>query len=208
MKREMWGKHGTNGVAPAIVLTNPKYPNNVGMVLRLASSYGIKQVWFTGDRVRLDVEGGKRLPREERMKGYGEVDLINYDYPFDRFPQGVTPVGVEVMEGAEPLFSFEHPENAVYVFGPEDGGLDHTARRHCHRFVVIPTRHCLNLATAVATVLYDRASKRSQKGLEAPITPGEWEGRGGLRVDPDDGLGWQDAHDDVTHNPTGTMKRT
>jgi hypothetical protein len=75
MKRDIWGKNGSNGVAPAIILTNPKYPNNVGMVLRLASSYGIKQVWFTGDRVKIDLKG-KRLPREERMKGYGEVDLV------------------------------------------------------------------------------------------------------------------------------------
>ncbi len=32
----------------------------------------------------------------------------------------------------------------------------------CHRFVVIPTRHCLNLATAVSTVLWDRATKLGQ----------------------------------------------
>jgi len=37
-----------------------------------------------------------------------------------------------------------------------------------HRFVVIPTRHCLNLATAVATVLYDRACKKIQSGEPIP----------------------------------------
>jgi tRNA(Leu) C34 or U34 (ribose-2'-O)-methylase TrmL len=40
--------------------------------------------------------------------------------------------------------------------------------RHCHRFVRIPTRHCLNLATAVSTVLYDRHLKRVLAGLEEP----------------------------------------
>ena len=50
---------------------------------------------------------------------------------------------------------------------------------HCHRFVVIPTRHCLNLATAVATVLWDREYKRWLSGkAEMLVTPGEYERRG------------------------------
>jgi hypothetical protein len=34
--------------------------------------------------------------------------------------------------------------------------------------VVIPTRHCTNLAAAVYTVLYDRHAKRVRAGLEVP----------------------------------------
>jgi hypothetical protein len=37
----------------------------------------------------------------------------------------------------------------------------------CHRFLVIPTRHCTNLSAAVYTVLYDRHAKRVQSGLES-----------------------------------------
>jgi hypothetical protein len=47
------------------------------------------------------------------------------------------------------LPAFRHPEKAVYIFGPEDGGLDRAWLTRCHRFVRIPTRHCLNLACAV-----------------------------------------------------------
>src|SRR5213079_3262343 len=84
----------------------------------------------------------------------------------------VTPVAVELRPGAESLVSFEHPEDALYVFGPEDGGLEKAVRVRCHRFVVIPTHHCLNLAAAVNVVLYDRRLKRQQAGLEPslPIT--------------------------------------
>jgi hypothetical protein len=35
---------------------------------------------------------------------------------------GVTPVAVELRPDAESLVTFEHPEEALYVFGPEDGG--------------------------------------------------------------------------------------
>jgi hypothetical protein len=57
---------------------------------------------------------------------------------------------------------------------------------HCHRFVVIPTRHCLNLATAVATVLWDREYKRWLRGeCDGLMTPGGFEQRG-LREAPGD----------------------
>jgi formylglycine-generating enzyme required for sulfatase activity len=64
------------GVAPAIALVNPKFPHNVGKAVRAASCFGVKQVWFTGSRVSLEPRGKKyRLPREERMKGYRDVEL-------------------------------------------------------------------------------------------------------------------------------------
>ena len=120
------------------------------------------------------------------MKGYRDVTVVNHDHVFDRFPPGTVPVAVEVRAAAEPLHTFEHPENALYVFGPEDGSVSKALLGHCHRFVVIPTRHCLNLATAVATVLWDREYKRWLAGeIEAPVTPGEFEHRG-TSATPDD----------------------
>lgn len=154
------------GVAPAIVLENPKYQHNVGAVLRAASCYGIGQVWFTGDRIQ--IEEGQRLPREERMKGYASVELIQFDYPMDVFERGVTPVAIEVRENSIPLPLFQHPDNAVYVFGPEDGSLSKGLLRHCHQFVIIPTLHCTNLAAAVYTVLYDRMCKEVLAGAPIP----------------------------------------
>ncbi len=56
-----------------------------------------------------------------------------------------------------------------YVFGPEDGSIPPVLRRHCHRFVSIPTKHCTNLAAAVYTVLYDRILKHYQLTGEKPV---------------------------------------
>lgn len=163
------------------MLLNPKYPQNVGGILRTCSCYGIKQLWTTGNRVPLEPSKGYRLPREERMKGYRDVKVINYDKVFDMFP-GAAVVGIEVFPGSIPLPSFQHPPNALYVFGPEDGGLTSMERSHCHFFVSIPTRHCLNLATAVATVLYDRQSKLNPDAtLEETLVK---EGRGFEEANP------------------------
>lgn len=150
------------GVAPAVILINPKYPHNVGTAQRACSCFGIKQLWWTGTRVRMDAEKGQRLPREERMRGYKDVDLIVYDRPIDQFPKGTVPVAIEVRSNSEHLQNFEHPTNAVYVFGPEDGSIPKSIVCLCHRFVIIPTAHCLNLAAAVNVVLYDRMVKLGQ----------------------------------------------
>jgi tRNA C32,U32 (ribose-2'-O)-methylase TrmJ len=70
-----------------------------------------------------------------------------------------------------------HPEYALYVFGPEDGSLGRATLAQCHRFLVIPTRHCANLSATVYTVLYDRHAKRVQEGLELPYsTTGDFDG--------------------------------
>lgn len=151
------------GTPPAVILTNPKHARNVGAALRACSCFGIHQLWFTGNRIQLT--GKERLPREERMKGYEDVELRQYDYPFDQFAD-VTPVAIELREDSESLADFVHPANAVYVFGPEDGSLERVTLQHCHRFVTIPTRHCTNLAAAVYITLYDRALKRYQVGAE------------------------------------------
>lgn len=176
------------GILPSIALCNPKYARNVSMVIRLASCYGFKQVWYTGDRVSIDEpeknidydpayrprkkNGKARLPREERMKGYDSVQLRQYDRVFDHFEDCV-PVAVELRPGSQVLHHFEHPKNALYVFGPEDGGLTSEIVRHCHHFVVIPTHHCLNLATAVSAVLWDRRYKELQNGDVADIPMSE-----------------------------------
>lgn len=160
-----------DGITPAVALVNPKYPHNVGAAVRAASCYGVRQVWFSGNRVTLDGSKQNRLPREERMRGYAEVEIRNGDYFFDAFSRAV-PVAVELRDGSESLVTFEHPENALYVFGPEDGSLGRATLGRCHRFVVIPMRHCANLSSAVYTVLYDRHAKRVMAGLEIPHLPG------------------------------------
>ena len=143
---------------PAIVLENPKFPRNASAIIRLASCFGIKQVWYTGQRMEDFLTGMKRLPREERMKGYQDVEFIGCDYPFN-YMVDCEPVAVELLPGATPLTYFTHPENAVYIFGPEDGTISKGLRSLSHHFVIIPSRHCLNLATAVSAVLTHRVTQ-------------------------------------------------
>lgn len=149
----------------AIALTNPKFPHNVGSAIRACSCWDVPRLMWSGKRVPHPKEwfGSEefaqyRIPREERMKGYSEVELIRTDRFKDHF-EGYTPVAIEVREEAENLFDFIHPVNPIYIFGPEDSSLDRNILQHCHRFVQIPTKHCLNLACAVNVVLAHRAQQ-------------------------------------------------
>jgi tRNA(Leu) C34 or U34 (ribose-2'-O)-methylase TrmL len=144
---------------PAVVLTDPKFPHNLGQCVRALSCFGVPQLWWSGHRVLKELEGLSRIPREERMRGYADVQILWNERPLDAYGKDVTPVCIELVPGSENLVTFEHPENAVYVFGPEDGSVDQGTRRMCHRFVHIPTKHCTNLSAAVYLVLYDRLLK-------------------------------------------------
>jgi tRNA(Leu) C34 or U34 (ribose-2'-O)-methylase TrmL len=154
----------------SVILWNPKYPHNVGAALRACAAFGADKLYVTGDRAHWETTGkGLRLPREERMRVYkNKVEIIRGERPFD-LVSGV-PVAVEVSPTAEPLASFQHPREAVYVFGPEDGSIPKVARRFCHRFVIIPSDHCLNLAAAVSCMLMHRRIEAQLNGLE-PILP-------------------------------------
>lgn len=151
-----------------IALINTKFPHNVGAVLRAASCYGAQEVCFSGSRVVSHIMETKRIPREERMRGYRDVKLAFSPDPLTYFRGAGTPVAVELRDNSECLFEFEHPEDAVYVFGPEDGSLGREVLTRCHRFLTIPTRHCTNLGAAVYTVLYDRAFKEWIKNGSKP----------------------------------------
>jgi tRNA(Leu) C34 or U34 (ribose-2'-O)-methylase TrmL len=167
---------------PGIVLINPKYPHNVAATIRACSCFGIQSLIWTGWRV--DPTQYDRLPREERMKGYGDVAWIHSDRPFDYF-HGAPIVCVEIHPDSIPLPTFQHPDDAVYVFGPEDGSVPQVIRRHCWSFVHIPSFHCLNLAAAVNVVLYDRMRKEhpvegmnvAKHEVRGEIAVPGWDGR-------------------------------
>lgn len=156
------------GKTPAVILINPKYPHNGGGVFRDAACWGVPQVWITGDRLKNQFAQAGRLSREERMRALvRETDLFWCDRPFDEFPRGTTFIGVEVLPNAEVLtLRWEHPEDAVYVFGPEDGSLPKAVRLQCHRFIILPTRICLNLQVAAGMVLGHRMLDRMARGIE------------------------------------------
>lgn len=165
-------------------MINTKYVHNVASAIRAASCFDVSRLVWTGPRV--DPTKLDRLPREERMKGYKDVvwNHDDKDKPFEFFQPDVVPVCIELLENSEPLTTFIHPENAVYVFGPEDGHVPQVIRRFCHRFVNIQANHCLNITAAINVVLHDRKAKRQLEGREPIRSTGDMlhEHRGPMEI--------------------------
>lgn len=103
-------------------LVNPKSPDNVGSVLRAAANYGVDKVFYTGDRYPRAIERKARTVDMSR-KVSKDVLITQQDCLIDVVTENMRVVCVEFALNAIPLPEYEHPENALYIFGPEDGSM-------------------------------------------------------------------------------------
>lgn len=138
----------------AIALVEPKTPANVGGAMRAAGCYGASLVVLGGKRP----ERLAKLPAD-MMRTWKHVPHLIVGDVFDALPLGCVPIAVDLLDGAQSLVDFKHPERALYIFGPEDGTLRPDVVSRCVYKVFVPTVHCMNLAATVNVVLYDRLAK-------------------------------------------------
>jgi tRNA(Leu) C34 or U34 (ribose-2'-O)-methylase TrmL len=141
-------------------LSNPKSPSNVGAVLRAAGCFQADSILYTG--VRYDRAAAFCTDTQSQSKN---IPLTGVSCLLESAPEGANIVVIELAEDAESLANFQHPDNAFYIFGPEDGTVKQKVVNNADSVVYIPTRGCLNLAATVNIVLYDRLAK-SQKPIE------------------------------------------
>ena len=144
----------------SIGLINPKSPENVASVMRAAGNFRVDCVFYTG----------KRYPRALKLKSC-TVDMsrkVSQTIPLsevtnliDGLPENLKIVCVEFAEDAIALPEYQHPFNAFYIFGPEDGSISQQVINRADAVVYVPTIGCMNLAATVNVVLYDRLTKSS-----------------------------------------------
>lgn len=158
----------TNTSKTYIGLTNPKSATNVGSVMRAAGCYHVEQVFYTGQRYQY--ASRYHTDTQDRIESIPLTPIES----FERWQQdGVKIVCVELVEGATPLPHFQHPEQAMYVFGPEDGSIPQAVIDRADEVVYIPTEGCLNLAATVNVILYDRMAKSSAMQLQSDDFDGD-----------------------------------
>lgn len=146
-------------------LINPKDAGNVGSVLRALGCYQADAIFYTGSRYDRTVRHSTDTRNmAERAQMFHVESLLLVKNPL---AEKTRIVCVELVVGAIPLPEFEHPEHALYVFGPEDGSIPQEIINAADSVVYIPTVGCMNLAATVNVVLYDRLAKLGPaKGLE------------------------------------------
>jgi len=142
-------------------LLNPKSPDNVGSVMRAAGNFGVDAVYYTGTRYprALSLKPGAANTRRSKSD---DIPLALVNSLIDPVPQNTQIICVELVEDGIALPEYQHPENALYIFGPEDGNISQTIIDRADEVVYIPTQGCMNLAATVSVLLYDRLAKSAQ----------------------------------------------
>ena len=142
-------------------------PQNLGNLLRTAHAFNAS-FFFTIDACMSLTE----IHHSDTSKAYQSVPFHEYASVDDfRLPKGCQLVGVELVDEAIELPSFNHPRSAAYILGPEKDSLSEAVLSRCHHVIKIPTKFCVNVGVAGALVMYDRV--RSQgRHLERPVKVG------------------------------------
>lgn len=142
----------------SVGLINPKSPDNVSSVMRAAGNFQVSSVFYTGTRYPRALDRNPLVPNLKR-KVSQEIPLSALNSVIDDAPENLSIVCVEFAENAIPLPEYQHPQNAFYIFGPEDGSISQDVIDAADAVIYVPTTGCMNLAATVNVVLYDRLSK-------------------------------------------------
>ena len=154
----------------AIGIYNGKNENNLGTLWRSAFQLGAAYAFVIGRRFKKETSDTTKTWTQIPMYEYENWDDFARSAPF-----GAVLVGVEM--GGEPLVTFEHPRNAVYVLGSEDTGLNTTQLRACRHHIALPSvgdrSPSYNVAVTGAIIMYDRELKRRarERALSASRRP-------------------------------------
>ena len=125
---------------------------NAGSLLRSAHAFGASFFFTINPTVDLH-----ELRAADTSAAYDHLPVYNFEKPQDLLlPKGASLVAVELTPDAVDLPSFRHPQNAVYVLGPERANVSDAMLSRCDHVIKIPLKFCINVGVAGALVMYDR----------------------------------------------------
>jgi tRNA (cytidine/uridine-2'-O-)-methyltransferase len=151
-----------------VVLYQPEIPPNTGNIIRLCANTGarlhlIEPLGFELDDVRLKRAG----------LDYHEYAEVQRHTSFDTYIIGMQPkrlFGFST-KGKRHAFEVEYQPGDAFLFGPETRGLpqeirDGLGEESVLRLPMQPTNRSLNLANAVAVVVYEAWRQVGFEGAE------------------------------------------
>jgi tRNA/rRNA methyltransferase len=149
-----------------IVLSRPRYPENIGAAARAMRNMGFEQL-IVVDPQNCD------LSRILKMATHAAIDVVEQMRVYEDLQTALEPlnyvVGTTARLGgqrqlvgtaarlAQKLAPISEKNHVALLFGPEDRGLTNEDIRLCHELVNIPTAEfsSLNLAQAVMILCYE-----------------------------------------------------
>jgi len=142
----------------SVLITNKFHDFNIGSVIRNANAFCAKEVIVYGSK-QYDKRGTVGAHLYTTMKHVRFTDELDLS--------GSVVVGVDNLDDAEPIESFEWPsEHVVLALGQETTGLTEEIIQLCDRMVYISqygSIRSLNVGCASAIAMYDYCRKMVQR---------------------------------------------
>lgn len=130
-----------------ILLANPQDSLALDQWATVVSAFGVKKVHHFGDHIPFDWKK-YRFIRDAKPASTITSPIVLVQSPHGR-----------LVQGEDPLQSFEHPEDCVYLFGPDHGILEVPEDMEIYSSIYIPTPEDLYSFVVGGIVLYDRLVK-------------------------------------------------
>jgi tRNA G18 (ribose-2'-O)-methylase SpoU len=138
-----------------IGILGTKNKHNTGTLWRSALGFDADFVFTIFARYRIK-------DPTDTVKSTRHIPLWHFE-TFEEFkralPKGAKLIGVELTDNALLLETFTHPQQAIYLIGPEDGYIPEEILKECDSVVKFNSSFGLNAAVAGSIVLYDRHQK-------------------------------------------------
>ncbi|MEM2918140.1 MAG: RNA methyltransferase [Candidatus Altiarchaeota archaeon] len=161
----------------AVVLVEPKYQGNIGMVARVMKNFGFSELVLVNPKTKIGKEARKMashaqdiLEKVKILKNFSELSEI---YDFLISTSAIVATDRNYLR--TPIFP-ENLKNSLkingkiaLIFGREDYGLLNNELKECDLLVTIPTSKIyptLNIAISVAIILYEISKFKNEIELK------------------------------------------
>lgn len=131
---------------------------NIGTLWRSAYILGASFIFTVNKKYKFQASDVMKTPTR--------IPLYNYDNINDlkkHLPHSTKLIGVELIENAQFLNKFEHPQRGAYLLGSEANGLLPEVLEKCHHVIKLPGNFSLNVTVAGSIVMHDRICKLTHK---------------------------------------------
>lgn len=131
---------------------------NIGTLWRSAYILGASFIFTVDKKYKFQASDVIKTPIRIPLYNYENIDDLK-----KHLPHSTQLIGVELIEDAQFLSKFEHPQRAAYLLGSEASGLSTEVLKKCHQLIKLPGNFSLNVAVAGSIVIHDRISKLAHK---------------------------------------------
>lgn len=134
-----------------IGIYNSKTPDNLGTLWRSAYQLGAAGIFTIGQRYTRQPGDTVHVSRHVPRRSYADWPTF-----LAALPENTPVVAVEM--GGRDLWTFRHPERAIYVLGAEDHGLPKECLEQCQHTISLEAIRTIsyNVAVTGSIVMYHR----------------------------------------------------